>query len=177
MKNFKKIGKIKDAQGLKGDVFIIFFSKDYSWATEIETFYLQNQTALVVENMAPHKEGLKVKFKSVSNRNQSEALKGQELYLPENFFESNEGEAVYLSEIENFQVIDSTYENVGVVTGFYDNGAQDILIVTSEEKVFDIPFVDDFIEKIDYSKKIIFMNLPEGLLQINNSTENEDSDS
>lgn len=162
------IGKIKDAHGLRGDVYVIFFSKDYSWADLIDELYVED-TVYEVTKLSEHKDGLKVQLKGVTDRNQSEALIGKQIYLPEEFFYTDEeDEGLFLVEIENFKVIDQALGEIGIITGFSSNVAQDLLVVKSTQgKVYEIPFVDDFIVKIDHENKVIQMNLPDGLLQIN----------
>lgn len=162
------IGKIKDAHGLRGDVFIIFFSKDYSYIDLIDELYVED-TAYEVIKAAEHKDGLKVQLKDVTDRNQSEALIGKQIYLPNDFFfEQDEEEGMFLAEIENFKVIDKTIGEIGMITGFSSNVAQDLLIVTTaSKKQVEIPFVDQFVVEIDRDNKILQMDLPEGLLDIN----------
>ncbi len=162
------IGKIKDAHGLRGDVFIIFFSKDYSWVDLIDEVYIE-ETPYEVIKAAEHKDGLKVQLKGVTDRNQSEALIGKQIYLPADFFFSqDEDEGMFLTEIEKFKVVDKTAGEIGIITGFSSNTAQDLLVVTSQAgNVFEIPFVDAFIVEIDHENKTIQMDLPEGLLDLN----------
>lgn len=162
------IGKIKDAHGLRGDVFIILFSKDYSWSDLIDELYVEDKLYEVV-SMAKHKDGLKTTLQGVTDRNQSEALIGKQIYLPTDFF-FNQGkdEGMFLAEIENFKIIDKTLGEIGTITGFSSNVAQDLLIVKNASGVeFEIPFVDDFVIEIKRDEKIIEMDLPEGLLDIN----------
>lgn len=162
------IGKIKDAHGLRGDVFIIFFSKDYSWIDLIDEVYIE-ETPYEVIKAAVHKDGLKVQLNGVTDRNQSEALIGKQIYLPADFFfTQDEDEGMFLTEIEKFRVVDKTAGEIGIITGFSSNTAQDLLVVTSPSgHVFEIPFVDAFIVEIDHENKTIQMDLPEGLLDLN----------
>lgn len=167
-KEMRLIGKIKDAHGLRGDVFIIFFSKDYSWIDLIDEVYIED-TPYEVIKAAEHKDGLKVQLKGLTDRNQSEALIGKQIYLPADFFFTpEEDEGLFLAEIEKFKVIDKTAGEVGIITGFSSNTAQDLLVVTSASgTVFEIPFVEAFIVEIDRENKTIQMDLPEGLLDLN----------
>ena len=162
------IGKIKDAHGLRGDVFIIFFSKDYSWIDLIDEVYIE-ETPYEVIKAAVHKDGLKVQLNGVTDRNQSEALIGKQIYLPADFFfTQDEDEGMFLTEIEKFRVVDKTAGEIGIITGFSSNTAQDLLVVTSPSgHEFEIPFVDAFIVEIDHENKTIQMDLPEGLLDLN----------
>lgn len=166
--DMRLIGKIKDAHGLRGDVFIIFFSKDYSYIDLIDELYVED-TPYEVLKASEHKDGLKVQLKGVTDRNQSEALIGKQIYLPNDFFfEQDDSVGMFLAEIENFKVIDKTLGEIGTITGFSSNVAQDLLIVTTAmKKQVEIPFVDQFVVEIDHDNKILQMDLPEGLLDIN----------
>ena len=48
---------------------------------------------------------------------------------------------------------------------FGNNGAQDLLVVQSEKSQFEVPYVDELIEQLDFAEKKIVMNLPEGIEQ------------
>lgn len=168
MSELKLIGKVKDAHGLKGELFVIFFSKDYSWAADLEKIYIdKTHQCYEVIKAGEHKDGLKVSLKGLTNRNQSEALIGKEVFVDEDMFKSEDGESIFLTEIENFNVIDSVFGPLGKITGFSSNVAQDLLIVQYKDKEIEIPFVDEFVDEIDYENKAIHMTLPEGLLEIN----------
>ena len=135
----------------------------------IDEVYIE-ETPYEVIKAAEHKDGLKVQLKGVTDRNQSEALIGKQIYLPADFFftQDKEKEGMFLSEIEKFKVIDKTAGEVGIITGFSSNTAQDLLVVTSANgNVFEIPFVDAFVVEIDHENKTIQMDLPEGLLDLN----------
>lgn len=162
------IGKIKDAHGLRGEVFIIFFSKDYSWSDLIDELYIEDKPYEVIK-LAQHKDGLKVQLKDVTDRNQSEALIGKQIYLPSDFFfTEDEDEGIFLTEIENYKVTDKILGEIGVIAGFSSNVAQDLLLVKSVEgKIFEIPFVNAFVIEINHENQTIHMQLPEGLLGIN----------
>ena len=164
--NLRHIGKVKDAHGLQGELFIIFFSKDYSWAQDLENIFIADEPYEIIK-LAEHKDGLKVKLNGLSNRNQSEALIGQSVYISEDFFTSEDGDSIYLSEIENFLVIDQALGELGRIKSFSYNGAQDLLVVNYKSKDIEIPFVEEFVEEINYDEKTIRMNLPDGLIEIN----------
>ena len=164
--NLRHIGKVKDAHGLQGELFIIFFSKDYSWAQDLENIFIDDVSYEILK-LSEHKDGLKVKLKGLSNRNQSESLIGQSIYVAEDFFTSEDGDSIYLSEIENFLVIDQVFGELGRIKSFSYNGAQDLLVINYKNKDIEIPFVEEFVEEINYDEKTIHMNLPDGLIEIN----------
>ena len=58
-------------------------------------------------------------------------------------------------------------KNIGTVTSIMKSKAHDILVITDGEKRNLIPYIPKFILKIDLEKKIININVVEGLLNEN----------
>ncbi len=167
---YLKVGKIKDAHGLKGEVYILVFSKDTSWQEQLSVIRLESPDGqkieeLKVERSKPHKDGLIIKLESINDRNQSEAIKGWTFAIPEENLVSAEGETIYLKEVLNFQVLLND-RPVGTVKGFSSNGMQDLLVIESDTHDYEVPFVTDFILKIDFEAQKLFMAFPEGLMNL-----------
>lgn len=174
---WKTVGKVKDAHSLKGELFILIFSGETAWIKKLKNFKL-NSALYNVEKVKPHKNGLILKAAEIQDRTQAEALKGQAFSIPTDLLVSQKGEVIYLSEILQFQVYDRD-QLLGPVESISSNGAQDLLVIQYAKKEIEIPFVAEFIEKIDYEKKIILMKLPSGLIeiQLGLDSEPESSDS
>ncbi len=174
------VGKIKQAHGLRGEVYILIFSKDISWIKKLKEVNLSQSgktKTLKVLKVKPFKDGLIATLDSVIDRNQSEALEGSEVWLDSKLFKSEPTETPYLVEVQNFSVFDRTLGAIGKVTDFSFNGSQDLLVVTSDEgSVFEIPFVDQFVLKIDSDQKVLSVDLPEGLVDINSSVAESPND-
>jgi len=68
----------------------------------------------------------------------------------------------------DYQIITTDNNLLGTVHGIIENPGQTILnIHTSLKKEILVPLHQDFIVRIDNKKKIITMDLPEGLMEIN----------
>lgn len=168
-KDHIKVGHIKRAHGIRGELFASLPSGEKTWVQAKKKLIVQkkNETDFVefeVEKAKLHKEGFILKLVSVEDRNQAESFKGATLWVPSDQMVSRPGEKIYLQEVMGFVVFDHQ-EKVGRVQGFMDNGAQDLLRVHSEESEFLIPFIEIFITKIDFDAGEIYMELPEGLLE------------
>jgi 16S rRNA processing protein RimM len=168
-----KIGKVKDAHSLKGDLYVLVFSKDISWLKDIDCFALaaaekeNDKKIFEIERIKAFKDGVMIKPKGIDDRTQAEALKGRLFYLPEELFESDEGDTIYLKEILGFQVLDQEQKVIGKIVEFSTNTLQDLLVVEmSSGKKVEIPFVDDFILELNFDEKTLQMDLPEGLLDL-----------
>lgn len=168
----KLVGKVKGAHGLKGDLYILIFSGDISWLPRLGVFGLgssdraESLMKCTVQRVKVFKDGFIVKANEINDRNQSEALKGKGFYIDDELLVSEPGETIYLTEILHFTVKLSQDEIVGPIVGFSSNGAQDLLRVEYNNKIVEIPFVQQFIKKIDFKNSSIFMNLPDGLLNL-----------
>jgi len=67
-----------------------------------------------------------------------------------------------------YNIIREDKELIGQVTDIISNNGQWLLSVTSSErKNILIPFHEDFLISIDKRKKVVIMDIPEGLLEIN----------
>lgn len=167
----RKVGKVKDAHSLKGELYVLIFSGDFSWLPKLKIATLikpTGQTTIEIINAKKHKDGLIVKCKELTDRTAAEKWKGAEFEIPSELLVAEEGEDIYLSEIEGFEVHDKGV-SIGRIDSFLFNGSHDLLVVQNEalDKEYEIPFVEEFIVDIDYEKEIVLMDLPEGLLEVN----------
>ncbi len=165
------VGKIKDAHGIKGEVFVYLFSEESPWLDQLSELNLgdskenpRGDAIHSIEKMSAHKDGYIVRLKSITTRNQSELLKGKFIFIPEEWLVSNKGEEAYLLEFLNMSVFNKG-ERIGQVIEFDTNGTQDLLVVETEKGEVLIPLVQAFVESIDFEAKILKLNLPEGLVE------------
>ena len=166
-----KVGKVKEAHGIKGELYILIFSKELPWLNEIQKVYLQDPEtektqSLSIGRVRPHKSGFILQTEDIKDRTQAENFKGWEFYLPKDLFVSEGKEDFYLCEVEGFKVVEQTLGEVGVVGGFVSNPGQDLIrLQAADSQEFLIPLVDDFILEVDRDQKILHMSLPPGLLE------------
>ena len=186
-KDLRKIGKLSHAHGLRGELYLLIFSKDYNWFVNVSEIYIEDKNkhkdkesknhfqCHKIKSFRPHKEGILVTLDGINDRNKSDELSGKEVWVLSGIFVTeDDDDEIFLVEIEGFEVYDGE-KKIGKNIGFSYNGANDLLIVrhlVSMEDVvlvneqYEIPFVEPFIEDIDYDKKIVIMKLPEGLIEV-----------
>ncbi len=170
----KAVGKIREAHGLKGDLYVLIFSGDISWVKKLKNFGLKNKNSENIENfeverIKPFKKGFIVKAKGIDDRTAAEGLEHCEFLIAEDLLVSKEGETIYLSEILNFKLKNPAQDLLGQVVAFSTNGAQDLLVIQTSDKKVEVPFVEDFIKKIDFKHETLVMDLPEGLFDLENA--------
>lgn len=98
----------------------------------------------------------------VRDRNQVEAMVPFTIFVPRSSFPPAEEGEFYLSDLRGLKVIEhGTREVIGVVRKHYENGAQLVLVVEANRKIYDIPFVDRFVPAYDVVEGWVEVILPE----------------
>lgn len=167
----KLIGKIKAPHGIRGELFVISFSREFAWLKQLKTCEIRDPKdgvtqVLTVKSARLHKEGLILSVHEVTDRNHSERITGYEFLIDEKLLESKPGETIFLNEILGFDVF-LNEQCVGQIESFGSNGPQDLLIIRNEEHLFEVPFVASFIQNIDFESKKVLMNFPSELIDLN----------
>ncbi len=165
------VGHVKDAQGIKGEIYVRLFAGQADWLARLTEVRLKSRESGEVQifeiiKKRTHKEGLVILLSGISDRNRAEKLKGLTFEIPENYLESKVGEDIFLHEVLGFQVTDKILGSIGVITGFATNGSQDLLKVDYQGREVLIPFVKAFILNMDFEKCVVDMDLPEGLCDL-----------
>ena len=158
-----RIGKVVRAVGLKGHLGV---AGTEGAVAELEavTFQLPGAEAVRrrIEEARPQGRVWAVKVEGVSDRTAAERLVGAEVLAPrEALGEAGEGR-IFWSDLEGLEVVTAAGAAVGRVTGMYDTGAVDVLVVTGPggEKLVPLaPYVE-----VDRAAGRIVVDPPEGLL-------------
>jgi 16S rRNA processing protein RimM len=177
---YVRVGRVKDGHGVKGELFLLLFAGEAAWLDQLETIRLVGPIDRVggptltykVKSVRPHKNGLIAKCSELTDRNQAEALIGYAFDVPEDFLVAPQGEQPFLRELLGATVFAEGVGEIGVIESFSTNGAQDLLIVKAKTASADktnehmIPFVEEFVVRIDYQTKKVYLKLPDGLLEV-----------
>lgn len=163
-----RVGKIKGAHALKGELWVLLFGKSADWLPNLKKTGLGPglqgpEEFMDVEFAKPHGEGIRIKLKGIADRTAAEKYLNHYFYISENLLISKKGEDIYLAEIQGFDVYEGDLL-LGRIESFSSNGPQDLLVLG---RGIEIPFVKEFIERLDFATQRLYMRLPEGLLEIN----------
>ena len=103
-----------------------------------------------------------VKFDDINDINDAIIFKGDEVYVKR---EDLDIDGYVDEDIIGLKVYDED-RLIGKVTNIIKN-KQEILVIKNRNKNYLIPFVNEFIKSIDLDKKILNINVIEGLLDEN----------
>jgi len=140
------LGKIVKKYSFKGELLVKLDTDDPQQFIEMESVFVEQHNNLIpffIEHSSLHKsELLRVKFEEVTSEADANALLGAALYLP----------LEALPKLTGNPVNDSTAQSLFEI----DRNGKEILI----------PINDQFILKVDRSKKTIHLDVPEGLIEL-----------
>jgi len=123
---------------------------------------------VLVEDVWPHKGLLVLKFQGVETISDAELLVGAELQLPSSERAELESGWTYLSDLIGCKVFDGEREIGPIEDVSFGAGEAPLLVVKSGKKLpHEIPFAEAYLVKVDIEKRQIRMQLPEGLLEVN----------
>ncbi len=162
------VGRIVRGEGKDGTLKIRFFPwiKKPSFR---EVFIEQEGECQVykVEGYNQAANSSFLKFEGVNGLEAAEALRGREIMVnPAELPRPEEG-MFYDFELLGCRVETLDGQTVGTVTGLNEAGPLSFLIVDRAGRTIDIPFVEAICQRIDLDKKLIIIDPPEGLLDLN----------
>ncbi|APU67853.1 MAG: ribosome maturation factor RimM [Christiangramia sp.] len=164
------LGKIVAKFSFKGEVLIKLDTDEPETYTEMESVFIDYNDNLVpffIDASSLHKSTLlRVKFEDIDTEEDAEDLIGAELYLPLSFLPELDEDQFYFHEIIGFEVIDASHGNIGEVISVNDTTAQPLFEIKNGDKEILVPMNDDFIEKIDKKNQKIYLQTPEGLIDL-----------
>lgn len=158
-----RIGKVVRALGLKGHLGV---AGSEGALAELEEVTLQppggEPRRWPIEEARPQGRLWAVKVEGVDGRTAAEGLVGAEVLVPQDQLpEAGEGRLLW-ADLEGLEVVTAAGAVVGRVTGLYETGAVDVLVVTGPggEKLVPLaPYVE-----VDTQARRIVVDPPEGLL-------------
>ena len=157
---FINVGKIVNTHALKGELRIMsdFRHKAQVFKKGMKVYVGKKKEEFTINTYRFHKIYDMVTFKGYNNINDVEYLKGLDVYINEDDLDLD-GD-IYSGKLIGFNVINDN-KSIGKVTEIIDTPANEVIRV---DKDILIPYVNEFIEKIDLDKKEIYVKGIGGLL-------------
>ena len=160
------VGRIGRAHGVQGEATIEVRTDDPDLRFAIgEKLTLEKGIALTVSGSRWHNQILLLSFAGITDRNKIEELRDQLLYAEVDTNSTAPGE-YHFQQLIGCQVFLPDQSNLGKVTEVVQLPGQDLLSVAAKKGEILIPMVKQIILSIDVSKKIIQINPPEGLIDV-----------
>ena len=107
-----------------------------------------------------------IKLEDVDSLEEANELAGLTWYLPAGEPDVQLAEAKDPGALTGFTLIDQNDKEIGVVEGFIDIPSNALLQVRYHTELVDIPVNEETIHDIDPEKRVIKIEIPDGLLEL-----------
>ncbi|WP_417872446.1 ribosome maturation factor RimM [Xanthomarina gelatinilytica] len=164
------LGKIVSKYSFKGELLIKLDTDEPELYENLDAMFIDLRNNLVpffIESSQLHKSDLlRVRFEDVDTEADTDALIKCDVYLPLEFLPKLEGDKFYFHEVIGFKVEDINHGTVGTIVSINDSTAQALFEIDRDGIEILIPMNDEFIHKIDRANKTVFVETPEGLIEL-----------
>lgn len=163
------IGQITKPHGVNGEMSFSFTSDVFD-REDVPFFIFEMQGILVPFFVDEYRfkartTGL-LKLDGVTTDEQARAFYGLTIFLPKTFLEKVEDTEIELDYFAGFSLVDAEKGLIGVISEVDQTTENVLFVIPTKNDELLIPAGEEYIEEIDHEKKIIYVRLPEGLLDL-----------
>ena len=162
MMDYGYLGKIVTTHGIKGEVKILsdFLKKDLVFKKDFKLYIGEEKEVQIINTYRVHQKYDMVTFKEIKDINEVLKYKNQNVYFNKNDLQLKKDEFL-IEDLIGLKIKQDKY--YGFVQDIYKTKGG-ILLYISYDKPYYIPYVADFIKKIDWNAKEIMVERVEELL-------------
>lgn len=161
------IGKISGSHHLKGAVKVLSNVDNLNIVLNnkvVVEIDKNNQQILTVKNVSQLVGNRWViEFEEITNKTSANSLKNGFIKIRREILGLADDEYL-LNDLLGMVAIEvNSNEKLGEIIDIFETPAHDILVVSSEKEEIMIPDIDEFVKKIDFEKREIFVQLIDGM--------------
>lgn len=160
-------GRTQKPYGIRGEINILFSRPEYAEADTEHYFLMIDGIPVpffIEEFTFTSDVAARVKFADVNDEKDASMYVNLDVFISRDALsDENSEEGDNWHKFAGYDVVDQQGEMLGTITDVDDSTLNVLFILKKDEVELLIPATEDFISAIDQEKKIIEMNLPEGL--------------
>lgn len=163
-----QLGKITKPFGYKGQVIFFLDVDEPDNYAGLDTVFVEVKGTLLpyfIKDLKISGNKATVTFEDIS-ADEAQSLVGCNLYLPLEVLPKLTGNKFYYHEVIGWQVIDSEKGDIGTIASVIDYPAQALFQIMKNDKEILIPIIDQVIKKVDRKEKKMFIEAPNGLIDL-----------
>ncbi|MGE0445538.1 MAG: ribosome maturation factor RimM [Vicinamibacterales bacterium] len=172
------VGTVARPHGLKGHVVVNpetdFVDERFAAGATLWTRSGAGEAQLTVTESRRQGNRPVVAFAGVGSVEDAQQLAGQELRVPETSLQPLAPGRYYEHQLAGCAVVDAAGQAVGVVARVEGGAGSSRLVVTGDRGEILVPLAEDICREIDVAARRIVVELPEGLLELNEVRRRDD---
>lgn len=173
MKTIKKsdlrpVGFVRKAAGFHGGVFIAIDNGSMEDYRHVKFFFLELEgkpVPFAVESMEVKHGDVVVKLEDVNDAEAARKLQTRKVYVEKKQLAQQDTELSW-ADVVGYTAIDDTEGTLGVIEGVDEYPQQWIARCLFKGREVLIPLNDDTVREIDDEQQTLYLDLPEGLLDL-----------
>lgn len=160
------VAAIAGAYGVRGEVRLKSFTAEAEAIADYAPLCTEDGSqSFAVTITRAIKNGLAVSLSGITNKEQADALKGVQLFVPRDRLPDLEDDEFYYTDLVNLEVRDTGGTVLGRVKAVQNHGATDLLEIHAPGQTATVllPFTKEVVPTVDISAGRIIADPPEGL--------------
>ena len=153
------LGKIIKPHGVKGELKVFLYNDRsstlkeglYIWFKLDEKFVKYS----VINLRGVSKKSQILKIKEVDTFDKAMLISKKEFFVSRNDFEELDENSFYLNDLIGCDVFDEKNQSLGKILDVLNFPANDVLLISYEDKEIMVPFVEDFILLFDLDNRLV----------------------
>jgi len=163
------VGIVQKTFGIGGECIVKLFKASVEDILEMESVFLDIDGGLVpffIEHARRKgKDKVQLKFKEIKSEERAEEFLQTKVYFDTSLLLDQEDE-IEPDYLIGFEVFDKEFGKVGILKDIHEYSNNVVMAIDRDGTEILVPYNDDFILKLESKKKIITLDLPEGLLDL-----------
>lgn len=185
--SFVFIGKITRPHGIRGEVCVQYYATSYSYLDNNQIMLKAGKSEPKPCTVKSYKEQgnlLILKIQGINSRTEAELYRNYDLVIDESILTESDMEAMrdeeetapYLHHLLGCRAF-ADNEYIGIIDEISFPAGQEIWFIRKDEQEILFPAVSEFIDRYDMANKTVYLNPPDGLIDIYLSDANSENPS
>ena len=155
------VGRFGPPFGIKGWLNVISYTDPLTNLADYRPWFVERDGAwseIAIEALQPHRNGFVAQIAGIADRNEAQMLSGRSIGVADSTLPATADDEFYWKDLIGLTVEDGRGVVIGEVTGLIETGANDVLVVRAAHGDELIPFVDQFIARVDLESRRVIVD-------------------
>lgn len=163
-KEYLEAGKIVTTHGIRGEVKIMPYTDTPELLCEFDRLFMnKNHDEIYIEKSRVFKNMVIAKIEGIDTPEDAEKLRNKILYMHRDDLELDEN-TYFIQDLIGVEVKDANTDIVyGKITDVMQTGANDVYVISGNDKEYLVPAIPDVIVSTDIDNNIMLIRPLEGL--------------